>query len=89
LAAVAVRLWECPGGNCDGAIRAGLSISGHLLDGRQAKAQQDQFDQYVRQTAGAGGPAAEIERPKRLLDDGTITQAEFETIKSQALGQPA
>jgi len=46
---------------------------------------QAQFDQYVRQTAGSGGAASEIERAKQLLDNGTITQAEFDAIKSKAL----
>lgn len=49
----------------------------------QAEAQQ-QFDDYVKQTAG--GSAAEIAQAKELLDAGTITQAEFDSIKSKALG---
>jgi Phospholipase_D-nuclease N-terminal len=36
------------------------------------------------ESAGSGG-AAEIERAKTLLESGTITQAEFEGIKSRAL----
>jgi uncharacterized membrane protein YcjF (UPF0283 family) len=50
---------------------------------RQAEAQQTAFDQYVRETAG--GSAAEIAKGKELLDAGTITQAEFDAIKSKAL----
>jgi hypothetical protein len=47
---------------------------------------QAQFDDYVRTTAGSGGgAAAEIERAKKLLDDGAITQAEFDSIKAKAL----
>jgi putative oligomerization/nucleic acid binding protein len=48
---------------------------------------QAQFDDYVRKTAGtgAGGTASEIEKAKRLLDNGTITQAEFDAIKARAL----
>src|SRR5438309_2158138 len=42
---------------------------------------QAQFDDYVRQTAGSGGSAAEIEKAKQLLDSGTITQAEFDALK--------
>jgi hypothetical protein len=50
------------------------------------KAQQAQFDQYVRETAGSGGGAAsEIENAKRLLDSGTINQSEFDMIKQKAL----
>jgi len=53
---------------------------------RESANAQAQFDDYVRKTAGAGGGAAsEIERAKKLLDDGTITQAEFDAIKSKAL----
>jgi hypothetical protein len=47
---------------------------------------QAQFDDYVRRTAGSGGGAAsEIDKAKRLLDSGTITQAEFDAIKAKAL----
>jgi putative oligomerization/nucleic acid binding protein len=49
------------------------------------QAQRAQFDTYVRETAGSGGAAAEIEKAKALLDSGAITQAEFEAIKQKAL----
>jgi Short C-terminal domain/Phospholipase_D-nuclease N-terminal len=52
---------------------------------RDVKANQQQFDDYVRQAAGSGGPAAEIEKAKQLLDSGAITQAEFDAIKAKAL----
>ncbi|HET6866485.1 MAG TPA: SHOCT domain-containing protein [Solirubrobacteraceae bacterium] len=54
---------------------------------RETANAQAQFDDYVRKTAGsgAGGAAGEIERGKRLLDDGAITPAEFESIKAKAL----
>jgi putative oligomerization/nucleic acid binding protein/phospholipase D-like protein len=52
----------------------------------RAKAQQAQFDHYVRETAGGGGGAAtEIANAKQLLDQGAITQAEFDAIKQKAL----
>jgi hypothetical protein len=51
----------------------------------EAATQQAQFDQYVRTTAGSGGAAGEIEKAKKLLDDGAITQAEFDSIKAKAL----
>ena len=52
----------------------------------RAKAQQQQFDQYVRETAGGGGdPATQIANAKQLLDQGAITQAEFDAIKQKAL----
>ena len=46
---------------------------------------QAQFDQYVRQAAGKGGPASEIQTAKQLLDNGTISQEEFDAIKAKAL----
>jgi hypothetical protein len=52
---------------------------------RQAQAQQAQFDEYVKNVAGSGGAAAEIEKAKALLDSGAITQAEFDSIKAKAL----
>ena len=56
---------------------------------KQTQAAQSQFDEYVRQAAGKGGPASEIETAKKLLESGTITQAEFDAIKAKALGSPA
>lgn len=46
---------------------------------------QAQFDQYVRQAAGTGGAASEIQAAKQLLDNGTISQEEFDAIKAKAL----
>jgi Short C-terminal domain/Phospholipase_D-nuclease N-terminal len=52
----------------------------------QMRAQREQMDAYVRETAGTGGgAAAEIERAKALLDSGAINQSEFEAIKQKAL----
>ena len=52
---------------------------------KEVQASQAQFDQYVRQTASSGGSAAEIEKAKALLDNGTISQQEFEALKAKAL----
>ncbi len=51
----------------------------------RARGQRQQMDEYVRTTAGSGGPAAEIDKAKQLLDSGAITQAEFDAIKQKAL----
>jgi hypothetical protein len=53
---------------------------------KEVQTSQAQFDDYVRQTAGSGGAAGEIEKAKQLLDNGTITQAEFDQLKAKALG---
>lgn len=50
---------------------------------KQAQDQKAAFDDYVRETAG--GSAAEIAKAKDLLDAGTISQQEFEAIKTKAL----
>jgi hypothetical protein len=50
-----------------------------------AQGQQAQFDEYVRETAGSGGAAAEIEKAKQLFDSGAISQAEFDSLKQKAL----
>ncbi len=50
---------------------------------RAAKAE---FDSYVKDTAGTGGPAQEIASAKSLLDSGAITQDEFDALKAKALG---
>jgi|SRR6516164_4442822 hypothetical protein len=52
---------------------------------KEARQSQAQFDDYVRKTAGSGGAASEIGQAKQLLDNGTITQAEFDAIKAKAL----
>ena len=49
------------------------------------EAAQAAFDQQVKEAAGKGGPAGEIETAQKLLDAGTITQSEFDHIKSKAL----
>jgi hypothetical protein len=51
----------------------------------RAQASQQQLDDYVRETASSGGAAAEIDKAKQLLDNGAITQAEFDAIKAKAL----
>jgi len=66
-----------------------LIARGRSMTERQiAAAEQVQAEQkeYIQQVAGTSqGPAQEIARAKELLDAGTITQAEFDALKSRAL----
>lgn len=49
----------------------------------QAQAAQDATKAYIRHAAG--GSASEIASAKALLDEGTITAEEYETLKKKAL----
>jgi len=46
---------------------------------------QASSDSYIPQVAGRSNPAEQIATAKGLLDEGTITQAEFERLKAAAL----
>jgi hypothetical protein len=50
-----------------------------------ARGQKAEMDDYVRSVAGSGGPAAEIDKAKQLLDSGAINQTEFDALKAKAL----
>jgi hypothetical protein len=52
---------------------------------KQQQAVQSQMDDYVKSVAGKTSPAEQIAKAKQLLDAGTLTQAEFDQIKQQAL----
>jgi Short C-terminal domain len=56
--------------------------------GREAAQVRSAQDAYIRSVAGSGGASAtdEIAKAKALLDAGTISQAEFDALKSKALG---
>ena len=47
--------------------------------------QQQQYNEYVKSVAGQGDPAQQIAKGKELLDAGTISQEEFDAIKTKAL----
>jgi len=64
-------------------IVRGGGMAQRQIDAQQA-AQAD-FDSYVKETAGSGDSASQIADAKKLLDDGTITQDEFDSLKAKAL----
>jgi hypothetical protein len=51
----------------------------------QAKAQQAQFQDYVRETAGSASTADELAKLSELKDKGAITDAEFAAQKAKLL----
>ncbi|GAB3046730.1 SHOCT domain-containing protein [Monashia sp. NPDC004114] len=53
---------------------------------QQLRAQQEEYVRSVVATSGGGSSVDQIASAKKLLDDGSITQAEFDQLKSQALG---
>jgi hypothetical protein len=52
---------------------------------KQMQAAQEQQTAYIKSVAGSGGAADEIDKAKKLLDSGAISQAEFDSIKAKAL----
>jgi hypothetical protein len=64
-------------------ISQGKSMAERNVKGMQA--QQAQLDAHIKTVAGSGGAADEIDKAKKLLDSGAITQAEFDAIKAKAL----
>jgi membrane protease subunit (stomatin/prohibitin family) len=53
---------------------------------QQMAAVQQQQDAYIKSVAASASPADQIAQAKQLLDSGAITQAEFDAIKTKALG---
>ena len=51
---------------------------------KQAQAQQQQFDTYVKSVAQTD-PTEQISKAQQLLSQGAITQEEFDQIKAKAL----
>jgi predicted PurR-regulated permease PerM len=55
-------------------------------DIQQARAQQEAFNQYVRETAGSGASSAdELAKLADLKNQGVITEAEFAAQKAKLL----
>ena len=64
-------------------IARGRGMSERTIESQQtAKADADA---YIKSVAGKS-PADQITDAKALLDSGTITQAEFDSLKAKALG---
>lgn len=64
-----------------------LIVRGAGMGERQAQAvteYKSAQDDYIREVAGTS-PADQIAQAKSLLDAGTITPSEFETLKAKAL----
>lgn len=52
----------------------------------QAQQMQQAQNEYIRSVAGAGAdPSTQIAKAKDLLDQGAITQQEFDQLKARAL----
>ena len=52
---------------------------------RDAQAAQSEMDSYIRSVASSTSSTDQIAQAKQLLDNGTISQAEFDQIKAKAL----
>ncbi|WP_375385630.1 hypothetical protein [uncultured Microbacterium sp.] len=63
-------------------IARGRSMAQRSVE--RASAQRLEADSYIRSVA-TSSPVGDIDQAKKLLDAGTITPAEFETLKSKAL----
>ena len=67
-----------------------LIVRGHKMSehaAAEAKAQQEAFNKYVRETAGTGTSTAdELERLSKLHEQGVLDDAEYATAKAKALG---
>ena len=59
----------------------GMAERQHAEERHYREAQED----YIREVAGSS-PTDQIARAKHLLQDGTITEAEFAQLKARALG---
>ncbi len=51
-----------------------------------AEEAQAAAEEYIRSVAGEADPTAQITRAKALLDSGAVTPAEYDRLKTKALG---
>jgi hypothetical protein len=69
-------------------ILAYLIVRGHGMHERavaQSQQEDQEFDAYIRQTAGGTDTADELTKLAALKNNGTITQAEFDAQKAKLL----
>jgi ABC-type multidrug transport system fused ATPase/permease subunit len=64
-------------------IARGPGMQKRALD--QQKQQAAAFNDYVQSVAATGSPTEQIAKAKELLDAGTISQEEFDSLKAKAL----
>ena len=65
-----------------------LIARGPGMQKRALEAQQQQqaaFNDYVKSVGAQGSPTEQIAKAKELLDAGTISQQEFDSLKAKAL----
>ena len=65
-----------------------LIARGRSMNERQTRAiadRQAMEQEYIQRVAGTSNPAGQIADAKALLDSGTISQAEFDSLKAKAL----
>jgi len=65
--------------------RGGSMTQRSIEQQQQLRAQQDEYIRSVATTSGGTSSADQIASAKKLLDDGTINQAEFEQMKATTL----
>lgn len=65
-----------------------LVKNGESMAKRNVKAveqQKELTDAYIREAAGTGGPASELEKAKALLDSGAIDADDYAKLKARIL----
>lgn len=64
-----------------------IARGGSMAERRQAqvKAAEEAQKAYIQSAVGSVSPADQIASAKALLDSGTISQAEFDSLKAKAL----
>jgi hypothetical protein len=64
-------------------IARGSGMAERTVNSRVAL--QRQQENYIKEVAGSASPTDQIAQASALLDKGTISQSEFDTLKAKAL----